>query len=168
MAATGTRSVFTSPPRGHLRAAVRERVPRAPMALGAGLAVAVLYAMFANGAIGIPQESRLQVGVAVLAFASLAALLYGRGLRVAGGPLALPGIALLAGFAAWSGLSITWSIAPDESWLELNRAIAYTLVAGLALALGSSLPRAAERVALAYLGIATLAAAYALGGKLFP
>ena len=138
------------------------------MALGAGLAIAVLYAMFANGAIGIPQESRLQIGVAALAFASLAALLYGRGLRVAGGPLALPGIALLAGFAAWSGLSITWSIAPDESWLELNRAIAYTLVAGLALALGSSLPRAAERVALAYLGIATLAAAYALGGKLFP
>ena len=144
------------------------RPSRAPWALGLGLAVAVLYAMFANGAIGIPQESRLQIGVAVLAFATLAVLLYGRGLRVAGAPLALPGIALLAAFAVWSGLTIAWSIAPDESWLELNRGIAYALVAGLALTLGSSLPRAAERTALAYLAIATLAAAYALGGKLFP
>ena len=128
----------------------------------------MVYATFASGAIGIPQESRLQIGVAVLAFAALAALLFGRDLRMAGGSLAVPGIALLAGFAAWSGLSIAWSIAPDESWLELNRGIAYTLVAGLALALGSSLPRAAERVALGYLAIATAAALYALGGKLFP
>ncbi len=168
MAATGTRSASTAPARARARAGANERGSRAPVALGAGLGVAVLYAMFANGAIGIPQESKLQIGVAALAFAALAALLYGRGLRVAGGSLALPGIALLAGFAAWSGLSIAWSIAPDESWLELNRGIAYALVAGLALVLGSSLPRAAERVAMAYLGIATLAAAYALGGKLFP
>jgi len=136
--------------------------------LGAGLAAAVVYAIFASGAIGLPQESRLQIGVAVLAFAALAALLFGRDVRVAGGALAVPGIALLAGFAAWSGLSIAWSVAPDESWLELNRGIAYALVAGLALALGSSLPRAAERVALGYLAIATAAALYALGGKLFP
>ncbi len=168
MAATGMRPATTAPLRDHSRAGVHERAPAAPAALGVGLAVAVLYAMFANGAIGIPQESKLQIGVAALAFASLAALLYGRGLRMAGGRLALPGIALLAGFAAWSGLSIAWSIAPDESWLELNRAITYALVAGLALALGSSLPRAPERVALAYLAIATLAATYALGGKLFP
>ena len=82
--------------------------------------------------------------------------------------MALAGLALLAGFAAWSGLSIAWSIAPDQSWLELNRALAYGLVAALALVLGSSLPRAAERVALGYLAIATAVALYALGGKLFP
>ena len=169
MAATGTRSA--SGVRAHTRAHPGElsaRTPRTPAILGAGLAAAVAYAMFASGAIGLPQESRLQIGVAVLAFAALAALLFGRDLRLAGAPLAVPGIALLAGFAAWSGLSIAWSVAPDESWLELNRAIAYTLVAGLALALGSSLPRAAERVALGYLAIATAAALYALGGKLFP
>ena len=51
---------------------------------------------------------------------------------------------------------MAWSISPDQSWLWANRAIAYTLVALLALALGSSLPRAQERVAAGFLGIATL------------
>ncbi len=171
MAATGTRSASGARARTEARAHAGDppvRTPRTPALLGAGLAAAVVYATFASGAIGIPQESRLQIGVAALAFATLAALLFGRDLRVAGGSLAVPGIALLAGFAVWSGLSIAWSVAPDESWLELNRGIAYTLVVGLALALGSSLPRAAERVALGYLAIATAAALYALGGKLFP
>jgi len=177
MAVTGTRSphrdtVFGETParaRDGLGARARaEATPGAPAALGVALAVAVLYAMFASGAIGIPEESRLQIGVGAVAFGALAALLFGRGLHVTPTPLALAGVALLAGFAAWSGLSIAWSIAPDESWLELNRGIAYALVAGLGLALGSSLPRAAERVALGYLAIATLVAAHALGGKLFP
>ncbi len=147
---------------------VPRRADRGPVALGAALGAAVLYAMFAEGAIGIPQESALQVGVAAIALATLAGLLFGRGLRFSPAPLALAGLALLAGFALWSGLSIAWSIAPDESWLELNRALAYALVAALALVLGSSLPRAAERVALGYLAIATVVALYALGGKLFP
>ncbi len=61
-------------------------------------------------------------------------------------PAAGWGVALLVAFAGWAALSITWSIAPDESWLEANRALAYALVAGLGIVLGSSLPRAAERV----------------------
>ena len=138
------------------------------MALGLALGVALLYAMFAEGAIGIPQESVLQIGVAAIALATLAVLLFGRGLRASAAPMALVGLAMLAGFAAWSGLSIAWSISPDQSWLELNRALAYGVVVALALVLGSSLPRAAERAALGYLAIATLVAAYALGGKLFP
>jgi hypothetical protein len=142
--------------------------PRAPLVLGLALLLALAYAMFASGAIALPEESRLQVGVAAISFAALAALLFGRGLRFAPAPLAAGGIGLLAGFAAWCGLSIAWSIAPDETWIELNRAIAYTLVAGLGLALGSSLPRAAERVALGYLALATVVALYALGGKLVP
>ncbi|MGH3994071.1 MAG: hypothetical protein ACRDSN_16625, partial [Pseudonocardiaceae bacterium] len=81
---------------------------------------------------------------------------------------AVAGIGLLGGFAAWSALSITWSVAPDETWLEVNRAIAYALVAAMGVALGSSLPRAVERVALGYLAVATLVALYALGGKLVP
>ena len=83
-------------------------------------------------------------------------------------PAAGWGVALLVGFAGWAALSIAWSVAPDESWLEANRALSYALVAGLGIVLGSSLPRAAERVALVLLGIATVIAAYALAGKLFP
>ncbi|HYI37490.1 MAG TPA: O-antigen ligase family protein, partial [Thermoleophilaceae bacterium] len=136
--------------------------------LGVALAIAVIYAAFANGSIGIPEESRLQVAVALLSLATLAGLLYGSGLRVNASPAAGWGVLALVGFAGWAALSITWSVAPDESWLEANRALAYALVAGLGVVLGSSLPRAAERVGLAVLAIATLIAAYALGGKLFP
>ena len=136
--------------------------------LGLALAVAVLYAAFASGSIGIPQESRLQVGVALLSLATLAALLYGSGLRLDAAPAARWGVALLVAFAAWAALSITWSVAPDESWLEANRALTYALVAGLGIVLGSSVPRAAERVAVALLVIATVIALYALAGKLAP
>ena len=128
----------------------------------------MLYAAFANGSIGIPEESRLQVAVALISLATLGALLYGSGLRVQASPAAGWGVALLVAFAGWAALSITWSIAPDESWLEANRALSYALVAGLGIVLGSSLPRAAERVGLALLAIATVIALYALGGKLFP
>ena len=167
MAATAVRSPRDSPPAPPAGTGPR-REAREPAALGLALGVALLYAMLAEGAIGIPQESVVQIGVAAIALATLAVLLFGRGLRASAAPMALVGLAMLAGFAAWSGLSIAWSISPDQSWLEANRALAYGLVAALALVLGSSLPRAAERVALGYLAIATLVAMYALGGKLFP
>ena len=144
------------------------REERSSVALGVALGIALLYAMFAEGAIGLPQESALQIGVAAIALVTLAVLLFGRGLRASAAPMALVGLALLASFAAWSALSISWSISPDQSWLEANRALAYGVVAALALVLGSSLPRAAERAALGYLAIATLVALYALGGKLAP
>ena len=86
---------------------------RSPIALGVSLGVAVLYAMFAEGAIGIPEESVLQIGVAAIALVTLAVLLFGRGLRASAAPMALAGLAMFAGFAAWSGLSIAWSISPD-------------------------------------------------------
>jgi len=143
------------------------REPLAPQLLAGGLAVALLYAAFASGAIRIPDESRLQLIVAAIALPTLAATLFGA-LRFEASGRAVAGIGLLAGFAAWSALSITWSVAPDETWLEVNRAVAYALVAAMGLVLGSSLPRAAERVALGYLAIATVVALYAIGGKLVP
>ncbi len=142
--------------------------PPAATALGLALAAAVAYAVFDNGAIGVPEESRLQIGVALIALGALGALVFARGLRASPAPLAVLGLSLLAGFALWSGLSTAWSVSPDESWLEFNRAVTYALMAALGLVLGSSLPRAAERVALGYLVVAAAAAAYALGGKLFP
>ncbi len=78
------------------------------------------------------------------------------------------GLALLVGFAGWAGLSIAWSAAPDDSWAEANRVIAYALAVGLGAVLGSSLPRAAERVSIA-IGVVTVPAAlYALGAKTLP
>src|SRR5436190_143786 len=69
--------MVTAPPR-RLARMPRLRVatpaPRAPTALVAlGLAAAVAYAAFADGAIELPNEARLQVGVAALALLALAA-----------------------------------------------------------------------------------------------
>jgi hypothetical protein len=143
----------------------RERL--APQLLAGGLALALLYAAFASGAIRIPDESKLQLIVAAVALPTLAAVLFGA-LRAEASGRAWAGIGLLVGFAVWSALSITWSVAPDETWLEVNRTLAYASVAAMGIALGSSLPRAVERVALGYLAIATLVALYALGGKVAP
>jgi O-antigen ligase/polysaccharide polymerase Wzy-like membrane protein len=171
-------SVTTRPPAGAVRrpvppSRIRLASPRRALALpswglGGLLAAAVVYAVFADGATTLPEEARLQVGIAATALAALSVLLLGRGLRLAAPRAAYAGLALLAGFAAWSGLSLDWSIAPSDTWTELNRAIAYALVAGLALLVGASLKNAVERTALGYLAIASAVAVYALGGKVFP
>ncbi|MDX6667441.1 MAG: hypothetical protein QOK04_821, partial [Solirubrobacteraceae bacterium] len=142
------------------------RSPAALIALGLGAAVA--YAAFASGAIELPMEARLQVGVAALSLLSFAALLFAKPMRVSATTAGWAGLALLALFAIWTGATIAWSIAPDATWTELNRTLAYTLVAAIALTIGSSLPRAAERAAKGYLLVAVVVAAYALGGKAIP
>ena len=170
VSATQTRPAPWLPPTAPRAQEPVEAAPsRAPWALAAALGVAVLYAAFADGAIGVSEESNLQIGVALLSLVTIAGLLFGGGrLRFTPDRRAALGLLLLAGFAAWCAISLTWSILPDETWIEANRAVTYTLVAALGVVLGSSLPRAAERVALGYLGIATVVALYAVGGKVLP
>jgi O-antigen ligase len=103
-----------------------------------------------------------------MATLSCAAWLYGNGLGLRAAPLGWIGLALLAGFAAWSAVSIAWSVAPDHSWIEVNRAIAYALAVVLGVFVGASLPRAPERVATALALLAVPVALYALGGKTLP
>ncbi|MEO6496193.1 MAG: hypothetical protein ABIO51_01790, partial [Solirubrobacteraceae bacterium] len=78
------------------------------------------------------------------------------------------GLALLALFVAWTGLSLTWSIAPDRSWAEFNRVLAYGLLTGVSVLMGASIPRAAERFAGGFLLVVAIVAVYALGGKIAP
>jgi O-antigen ligase/polysaccharide polymerase Wzy-like membrane protein len=169
MAATGTRPATQLPPPLLRARTLAGRVTaRPPLLLGGALAVAATYAAFASGSATLPGESRLQVFIAAVSIATVAALLFGRSLRATAHPGAYAGLALLLGFALWGGLSLIWSIAPDASWVEANRALAYSLVAGLALVLGASLPRAAERVAIGWLVLATAVALYALVAKVAP
>lgn len=142
--------------------------PTAPAALAAGLAAIVAYAAFAHGATGFPAEAQVQVALACLALAALAVLLVGRGVRLSASAAGWAGLGLLAAFAVWTGVSLEWSVAADLTWVELNRWIAYALAAALGIAIGSSLPRALERTALAYLAVATAVALYALAGKAIP
>jgi O-antigen ligase len=126
------------------------------------------YAAFAGGAAGLPEETWLQLFVALLAAFACVAWLGPRAVRPRAEPLAVAGIAALALFTAWTGISLLWSVTPDRTWIELNRAFAYTLVVVVALACGSAVPRAAERVAVGWLVVGSAVALYALLGKVFP
>src|SRR4051812_1339244 len=109
MAATQTRPARPSLPPPLRARTLTERVRATPPALlGAALGVAILYAAFANGAISIPDESRLQVGIASVSILAIAALLFGRSLSAAARSPAYGGLFLLAAFAAWSGISLAW------------------------------------------------------------
>jgi hypothetical protein len=136
--------------------------------LGLALAGLCAWALFSEGATSLQNESGLQVAICAAALVTLAGLLFSPRVRLRAPVAALAGLALLVLFAAWSGWSIDWSIAPDLSWVQLNRWAAYALVVALALVLGSSLRRAPERTGLAFLVVATLVALYALGGKVVP
>jgi O-Antigen ligase/Tetratricopeptide repeat len=145
--------------------AARTRLPS--LLTGALLAV-VLYAAFEHGAVALPAEARLQVAITALAATAGAAWLWTGTLRFTAPRLALVGTALLAAFACWSGVTLLWSVAPNQTWIELNRAITYVLTLCMALALGASYARAIDRLAIGYLLVALLVTLYALGQKLFP
>ncbi|HUO69637.1 MAG TPA: O-antigen ligase family protein [Solirubrobacteraceae bacterium] len=151
-----------------LRETTRAPAATAPGALAAALIAAIVYAAFAHGAVSSPAEPRLQVGLAAIAALAAAAWLWTGTLRLAAPRLAIAGVALLAGFAVWSGISLLWSIAPDETWIELNRTISYVLVLGLALALGASHPRAVRTIAVGFWAVALVVSCYGVGQKLLP
>jgi len=140
----------------------------APSALLVALLLLVLYAAFAHGADSDPAEARVQVGLSVLGALAGVAWLWSGTIRVAARPLALAGMALLAGFALWSGVTLLWSVAPDQTWLEFNRDLGYVIVLALAFAVGASHRHALERVATGYLLVALAVTVYGIGQKAFP
>jgi O-Antigen ligase len=136
------------------------------MLLGALLA-AVAFALFSGGAIEIPAETRMQVGIAVLGLLCVLGLCRGA-LMPGRAPLAWSGVALLTAFGVWCALSISWSVAPDESWLTANSAVTYAAIAAIALVGAASTRNAARLTAIGLAGIAVAVALYALGGKVVP
>lgn len=146
----------------------RRRRPKPGNALLLALLVACTYAVFAHGAVGLPAESHLQIGVALVAIGAAIGWLFSHSLSLRAPARAWIGVGLLVGFAAWCGLSLLWSVAPDETWATLNRTLAYALVVVLAIAAGSSATRPIERLALGWLVIAVVCALYAIGGKVIP
>lgn len=127
----------------------------------------VTYAAFAGAATAIPEESRVQVGLAAAVLLAALGLASGA-LGVARSPLAWAGAGLLALFALYSTLSLTWSIAPDLSWLAANRAAEYAVLVTVVLIAAPSLPRAPKLAVAGLTGLAVVVALYALGGKLLP
>jgi hypothetical protein len=146
----------------------RLRAPRSQAALLYALVAACAYAVFAHGAIGLPEEPRLQIGLALIAIVAAVGWLLSGTLQLRAPTSAWVGVGLLALFAVWCGVTLLWSVTPDNTWAHVNRAFSYTLVVALAIATGSTVPRAIERLAVGWLVVAVACALYALGGKVIP
>ena len=73
-------------------------------------------------------------------------------------------LGLLLATAAWSGLSIVWSIAPDRSWEELDRTLVYVAFLVVGLLHGASRPGAVRLAAWALTAAFGAAVAWALAG----
>jgi O-antigen ligase len=147
---------------------VPSRTPRSGAALLAALLAVCAYAVFAHGAVGLPEEPRLQIGIALAGVGAAVGLLLTRTLSLRAPTEAWVAVGLLAGFAVWCGVTLLWSVAPERTWGHVNRAIAYTLVVVLAIAVASSTPRALARFAYGWLLVALACALYALAGKIIP
>ncbi|HTN25352.1 MAG TPA: O-antigen ligase family protein, partial [Solirubrobacteraceae bacterium] len=129
---------------------------------------ACAYAVFAHGASGLPEEPRLQIGVALIAVAASVGWLFSGSLRLRAPAIVWVGVALLGAFAVWCAITLAWSVAPDRTWGYINRSVAYTLLVVLAIAAASSAPKVIERIAWGWLAIALATALYALAGKVMP
>jgi hypothetical protein len=118
-------------------------------------AAVMLAALFAGDAVWTGVAALLVAGTwGALALAGLAPL-------PRGGRLVL---GLLLATAAWSGLSVAWSVAPDRSWAELDRTLVHASFLALGLLFGGG-ARRALRVLVLVLGAAVL---WALAGKAIP
>ena len=139
-----------------------------PLLLLGAVGVVLLGCALASGGIQLPERAWVTVALALLALLAMGGCLYGRALRFRAHPLALAGLAGLALFAVWTGVSIAWSVQPDRSWTHLNLALAYVLVLGLGVAVGASLERAPQRTAQMLVLVTLPVALYALAGKTVP
>jgi hypothetical protein len=149
-----------------IRSAVR--TISAASALLSMLLVVLLYAAFDHGAASVAAGARIQAVVATIAAVAGGGVLWTGTLRFAAPRVALVGIGLLAAFACWSGITVAWSVAPDQTWLELNRAITYVLVLALAVIVGASHRRSVELAAKGFLAIGLVLAVYGIGQKVVP
>jgi hypothetical protein len=157
-----------TPSRPSVASGAGELEPPAPRALLLAVMACLVFACFASGATDQPAEQWLQLSLAACAVVATGTWLYAGGIRFVAARSGLAGIALLVGFAAWAAISINWSVAPDRSWAEANRVLAFALTAVLGVFLGASLPRAPERLGAALALASVPVALYALGGKTLP
>jgi hypothetical protein len=140
----------------------------AAAALIGALVALALYAAFADGAANLAGQAWLQGMVAVVAAVSAGGLVWTGSLRFVAPRRAVLGIGLLASFAAWNAISLGWSVAPDTTWTEFNRAVTYVIVLALAIVAGASRPDSVKLLGRGYLAVVLLVAAYAIGQKLVP
>jgi O-Antigen ligase len=150
--------------------------PPRPGGRGGGIALAswltaviALAAFVAQGGSQLERTTWTEVGLLVAGAVTVALALLAR--PRPGTPRGLPGAVTVLAFAlltAFTALSIVWSLAPDDSWQEANRTLAYlaTLASGVALA--RLAPRRWPAVLAAVAASAVLICTWALLTKVFP
>jgi hypothetical protein len=77
-------------------------------------------------------------------------------------------VALLLSFTALTGLSVVWSVAPDASWQDAGRMLAYSSVFAAAVALAWVVPAGWRALLGATVLAAVVVCGYALLTKVFP
>jgi cytochrome c-type biogenesis protein CcmH/NrfG len=132
----------------------------------AAAAVLCFATFLAGGGLNLAPMTTLELA---LTLASGAIVLLALVLAPAGAPmLGLWSVGLLLAFTALTGLSVVWSVAPDASWQDAGRMLAYSGVFAAAVAVAWIAPAGWR----ALLGGIVLAAAavcgYALLTKVFP
>lgn len=137
-------------------------IARTALAAGtAGLAFAAVFL-----AAGASDLRLLWLGgpALLLALAGCVLALAGRVPRVVPDRSGVACLALLVALAGWNALSLSWSVAPDRSWADVDRLVAY-----LAFVLvGLLLPVRLRAVAAGLAVLLGLALAWALAGKVVP
>ena len=151
-----------------LRRSAAWRSPAPAAVICSALLVIVLYAAFAHGGVTLATGTRIELAVAGVAALAGAAWLWRGAFHPVRPRLAMAGVLLLVAFAGWNGVTVLWSIAPDQSWIVLNRVISYVTVLSVALLLGASDHRALDVAVTGFLAVAMVVTAYAVGQKLLP
>jgi len=121
--------------------------------------VLLLAALFAGDSVWTALAALLAAG------GGSALALAGRARQTAGGTVLL---GVLLATAAWAGLSLAWSVAPDRSWAELDRTLVFAAFLVLGLLLGACGPSACRWAAAALVAALGAAVVWALAGKAIP
>lgn len=142
------------------------RQPGAPLVVV--LVALAAVAMLGIDLFGLDAARTAELAVVTVALGVAVAWLLAESVAPHAPRVAWVGLALLALLGVWSGISLLWSVAPGESWLWINRALAYALVVLLAFTCGASSSRAGERLGAGVLGAIAFTAFCALAGRVLP
>lgn len=144
------------------------QAPRPGATTLATLAVAGLLCFatfFVGGGLNLAPMTTLELTLTLAAGALVAAtILLGSRTR----PRGLWPVGLLLAFTALTGLSVVWSVAPDASWQDANRMLAYSSVFGAAVALAWIAPAGWRALLGGTVLAAVLVCVYALLTKVLP
>ena len=137
----------------------------AKLTIGLG-AVLTLVALIAKGGTSLGPMTLVEIAVTLLGVgvAAAAALAAPTPQRSWGGATLLA----VAALTVWTALSVIWSVVPDVSWADANRAIAYLFAFAGAIGLARLWPWRAGPILAAVLVAASAISVIALALKSFP